>query len=529
VDNLKTKICVIGLDGATFDLLNPWITTGELPTFKKIFDGGVHATSQSCLPVATYPNWKCYSTGKNPGKLGCYWFGHWDLKNKEFVINNSTSFKSMEYWDYLNDAGYSTGIINTPTTYPPKHVKGFMISGGPDVPSANATYTYPPKLQGEIEAKFNYRPSGLKLGRRRDKTIRLTEIQQVIASRFQVAKEYFSTVDVLQLTLTCTDTVMHYCWHNRALLRDMYQIIDAEVRDFMNSIHDDFVLLMMSDHGFGEEQGVFCVNEWLAQQGYLTKKKLTDRYMSLVGKLKARTYSASKKIGIDSTLRKIVPKRIREVASTPGQVYGSIIDWDKTRAYSTPGPSGLIFLNKDVVHQDQENEIQDQLIRELKDLEYPETGEKIINTIHKKGVYHGEYLLDAPDLVIEDSGAYLIYGEMNAEGKIWKESKHSGWVAKHRRNGMFLAYGPDIKEGHSLEDISIMDIAPTILHLMHSAIPQDMDGRVLTEIFQDHSSLANRPLQYRAPIGAAPPSAYEYHEGEDEAIAERLKALGYLG
>lgn len=34
------KVLVIGLDGATWDLIKPWAEEGKLPTFKKLMEGG---------------------------------------------------------------------------------------------------------------------------------------------------------------------------------------------------------------------------------------------------------------------------------------------------------------------------------------------------------------------------------------------------------------------------------------------------------------------------------------------------------
>jgi len=76
------KLVVVGLDGASFELLDPWIEEGSLPNLRKIKDSGVYGDMESCLPPVTSPNWKCYSTGKNPGKLGIFWWENIDVKNK---------------------------------------------------------------------------------------------------------------------------------------------------------------------------------------------------------------------------------------------------------------------------------------------------------------------------------------------------------------------------------------------------------------------------------------------------------------
>lgn len=68
-------VYVVGLDGADWSLLRRWMDDGALPAFERLCSGGVDADLESTLPPITFPAWKCYSTGKTPGKLGVYeWF-----------------------------------------------------------------------------------------------------------------------------------------------------------------------------------------------------------------------------------------------------------------------------------------------------------------------------------------------------------------------------------------------------------------------------------------------------------------------
>ena len=66
----KLKVLVIGLDGATYNLINPLMESGKLSTIEKLMATGCHGDLESSIPAVTFPAWKCYSTGKNPGKLG---------------------------------------------------------------------------------------------------------------------------------------------------------------------------------------------------------------------------------------------------------------------------------------------------------------------------------------------------------------------------------------------------------------------------------------------------------------------------
>jgi predicted AlkP superfamily phosphohydrolase/phosphomutase len=62
------KVLVIGLDGATFDLLTPWMEQGELPRLRALRDGGISGELLSVIPPLSPPAWTTAATGVNPGK-----------------------------------------------------------------------------------------------------------------------------------------------------------------------------------------------------------------------------------------------------------------------------------------------------------------------------------------------------------------------------------------------------------------------------------------------------------------------------
>ncbi len=70
------KVVVVGLDGAIWDPLLPYINKGELPGYAQFWKKGMHGPLLSTIPYLTQPAWKSYSIGKNPGKTGVF---HWSM------------------------------------------------------------------------------------------------------------------------------------------------------------------------------------------------------------------------------------------------------------------------------------------------------------------------------------------------------------------------------------------------------------------------------------------------------------------
>ena len=111
-------------------------------------------------------------------------------------------------------------------------------------------------------------------------------------------------------------------------------------------------------------------------------------------------------------------------------------------------------------------------------------------------LYSGQYVHLAPDILFEmDDFECSIYPGFNKEvyQKIPPDPVYSG---AHKKDGVFIAYGPDIKEDVQIQGAKIYDIAPTILHMSGLPVPDDMDGRVLEDIFREGSEPAQRAVKY---------------------------------
>ena len=68
------RIFLLGWDGATFDLIRPWVAQGKLPNIARLMETGVHGPLRSTIPPWTFPAWTSFMTGKNPGKHGIFDF-----------------------------------------------------------------------------------------------------------------------------------------------------------------------------------------------------------------------------------------------------------------------------------------------------------------------------------------------------------------------------------------------------------------------------------------------------------------------
>jgi arylsulfatase A-like enzyme len=79
-----------------------------------------------------------------------------------------------------------------------------------------------------------------------------------------------------------------------------------------------------------------------------------------------------------------------------------------------------------------------------------------------------------------------------------------------------------------VESANLVDIAPTVLHAMNEPVPRDMDGRVVEEIFEESFRRDHAVRRSDASGDGTAGQDEGYSHKDEEVIADRLKALGYL-
>jgi len=574
------KVLVIGVDAATPDLLMKWAEEGKLPTFSKLIKNGASGKLRSTIPPTTAPAWLSFVTGKNPGKLGIFDFVEREPNTYRTKLVNFQSTHCKSIWEILSDKGKKVGVFNVPTTFPPKKVNGFIVSGWP-IPQG-AVFTYPGDLQQKL---------GLFVGVQEgpERTIamatwmwfagdddclkglyRFTE-REVKATQYLMNSyewDFFMTV------FTCMDPIQHFFWkytdpehplydpekgekYGNEILK-FYQKVDEILKELLNIVGEDTTIIIMSDHGAGPLYNLFNVNDWLRRKGFLERtRKKTNRFLNLSSLIKLlfrrvldRVTNLIYVLGLlkvyyfvtdHSYYLRTLDKTLRAFTGIMPSVRRSLqemdIEWSKTKAYSFgSGNVGRIYLNvkgrepQGIVEPGQEyEELRNQLIKELRKLADPTTGRSMdITVFRKEEIYHGEYVHQAPDIVLYMNELLTEFDPSLGHDSFFSydfSSKRSN--AGHRMDGILILKGPRFRKGLKIGQAEIIDGAPTILYLMGCPIPDDMDGKVLTSAFNP-SYLESNPIKYEKVIEKAAPREHKWSKEEEKAIKERLKALGYL-
>ena len=123
----KARVYVIGLDGATWDILDPLIEQGKLPVFKKLKENGAWSRLRTFEPTLSAVVWTSIATGKSMLKHGIV---DWVFVNKEKiqVPYSSSEKRTPSIWEMMDEKGRRSVVLGWFVTDPPDAVKGVMVS-----------------------------------------------------------------------------------------------------------------------------------------------------------------------------------------------------------------------------------------------------------------------------------------------------------------------------------------------------------------------------------------------------------------
>jgi predicted AlkP superfamily phosphohydrolase/phosphomutase len=559
---MSNKLLVIGLDGASFNVLDPLIERGLLPNIGALIARGARAELETTFPPITAVAWSSFMTGKNPGKHGIFEFVRRDHRSNRELAVNASFRQGRAIWDLLGDAGKRVIVHNFPCTYPPHEVNGLMIADFM-TPKGRRDFAYPASLLQEVEDKFgSYR---LHLSQ----TYAEGNVEGVLDELFDEL-EYKAKVTEYLMTHYEWDAFFQYFWGTDRIQHELWHIIDEshprhdkdEARAYRDRVHAYFervdeiigrlielaaakneserpLVLICSDHGFGPVHKYCSLNIWLLQQGFLKLKgdamTRAKRMMFSLGLTPEFAFKVVKKL----PLGKLRPSR--GVSSQPGasKLLGKVflsfndVDWRRSVAFSK-GNYGQIYVNlkgrepNGVVSQDDYDRTCNRIIERLRELEDPLTGKPWIGQVFRREeIYKGPLVEDAPDIAFLPADMrYLPLGNADFTSNRFMVDAF-GISGCHRMNGVMIAQGAGVRTGVTI-NAQIYDIAPTLLFLLSQSVPEDMDGRVLTDAITEEFMDANR-IRFSSGDESTSGPEHEFSPEENADVLERLKQLGYIG
>ncbi|ELZ31803.1 hypothetical protein C474_07957 [Halogeometricum pallidum JCM 14848] len=518
---------VLGLDGVPWGLLDGLMDDGALPNFERLRTEGASGPLRSTTPANTPVAWPSIATGTWPDKHGLYEFMKLDSSYKQ-VPYSSADVRQPPLWELVSPSI----AANVPMTYPTSDPgeDGGIVSGMM-TPELDDDAVSPDSLRDRFEARvpdYEVDITWADYAGREEQF--LADLDEVMRTRHELM-ELLMENEAWRLfffVYVAPDRLQHLIWDDDTL-REHYEKLDEILGEVMAYCEErDANLYVVSDHGFAPIEKIISVNRILADAGLLTAKDAdgTRGALSQVGLNKDRVMGTLKRLGVtDDKLVQTLPKPVVDFFGEriPGSHGLYDVNFERTDAFLHG--LGSVYVNdtqrfeRGTVPPSDVERTKGEVVRVLEAATDPETGDPLLTVSDGDDLFPNDP--DAPDVVVEAKDGYHVkpkLGETSVEPA-------KGIAAYHRPEGIFLAWGDDVRAGTRVEDAAVVDVAPTVLHSLGREVPEIADGSVLSDVFAPESEPATTAVEtarYAKRDGAAA------SETDTETVEDRLRGLGYM-
>ena len=242
-----------------------------------------------------------------------------------------------------------------------------------------------------------------------------------------------------------TDTISHMFWNSKNReVEDIYCQMDRILGKVNKYCDENTVLIILSDHGFGEYKRAVHLNTWLKENRYLT---------------------------------------LKDGESDSSELFENV-DWSKTRAYAV-GLSG-IYLNiqgresEGIVQKKDANGLANEIAAKLSVIKDTETGRRAVKNVYlKSDIYSGPSAQAAPDLVVGFNRGWRASWQTALGGvpSVVFEDNEKKWRGDHIFDHTEVPGVLFVNRKVKKKDNSIMDVVPTVLEIMKIKKKSQFDGR----------------------------------------------------
>jgi len=531
---MDRQTVLVGLDGLGWDVLEPGLEAGRLPTLDALCEEGTGAVLESTHPPWTPCAWPSFQSGRNPGAHGVFDFFTRDGYEKRLADRRDVDAPYLT--DVAASEGRSVVSINFPLTHPvPAYEDGAVVPGY--LAPEDAGF-HPDGIREAYEEEYGEYVIYPEYGADEDAVEGYVDVARGRRDMARFLDGRFDW-DLLAVQFQVTDSVFHDLDDPEDRLA-VLSAVDGFVDDIID-LGEDPTVVVASDHGMGDYHWTFYVNAWLAENGYCETTEGETEYFrtrkselkgeddpgnsaiatllgtgmsvaSKVGLTPNRIQSALDTVGLAGTVERLLPESV--LVSAQNQT----VDWERSDAFQILFNSLGIHLNRagrepaGSLSDPAYEALRDELIAELGEIRDPD-GDLVFDDIRRKeAVYDGPHLEDAPDLLL-----YPRNYEYDVSGSIlgpFRRYEHQN----HRPDGILVAAGPSLADG-TVDRASILDVAPTVAALLDLPLDADRDGSVLPFCRSPSEEVSWRSLA-DVDYGSA--------GGTDAAVEERLADLGYM-
>lgn len=536
------RVLILGLDGATWTVLDPMRERGVMPNLSALLARSASGTLRSTVPPVTTAAWTTMMTGCDPSRHGVFDHRYYDAASGQMKVNHSGRARVPSVWRTLSDRGRSVAVLNLPGNFPPPKLRGVAVSGM-DAPHLDAALSgdaeFAARMKAEVpdySLRYFWKRAPLSLEELAENSRLTAESFLGRAKGGLLADQYVPDWSALMVQFQNLDPFQHRAW--RHLNVDETGIDDRPWNDAAAEVlrgldraigllieladRRGATILVCSDHGFGPCLGRVHANRILIDAGVARLPGTSGRVLRGAGKIVERVKLWNEKRG----------DRHARTASFDQSVAAQFpFDWKRTLAFAPhQDTAAMVYLNTAARHVGaplttarQIDDAREAARAALAGARHPETGTPLFPRIVETASAYG---IDPaaegyPDLIALPDEPFWVRTKLGP-GRAWVESD-ANLPGTHRPEGIVALCGPGIAPGRSLA-AELRDVTPTILALLGEPIPAHVEGTPLACV------TTTARLDAPAPSIPAPHAtqSFEYTPEEQAIIEQRLADLGYL-
>lgn len=537
------RLVILGLDGATWTVLDPMRRRGLMPNLDALLARSAHGTLRSTIPPVTSAAWTTMMTGCSPARHGVFDHRYYDAAAGQMKVNHSGRIRVPTVWHLLSAAGRSVVSLNLPGTYPPPAVRGVIVSGM-DAPHLEAALAGSPAFAERLRAEVPDYTLRYFWKRVPGSLEELAENARLTAESFRGRAEGGLLADrvvpdwsALMVQFQNLDPFQHRVWRylnvdETGIDDPAWNVAAGEVLKGLDvaigllcelADRRGAAILAVSDHGFGPCLGRIHVNRILIDAG-------VARLPGLSGRLRMRAVRELDLFRLWGAKHKDPAARTASFDTSVAAQFP--FDWRRTLAFAPhQDTAAMVYLNSRARHAGaplstprQVDDARQAAASALAEARHPETGRALFPRVISTADSYG---LDPaaegyPDLIALPDDPYWVRTKL-APGTVWVEAD-ANLPGTHRPEGIVALCLPGVAPGRTLQ-ADLQDISPSILRLFGLPIPAHVEGHPLPclplglDVRQDLPSHA---------VSGPHHAPFEYSAEEQAIIEQRLADLGYL-
>lgn len=489
---MRKRVLAVVLHGFGPYYLDPLLENGRLPHLRAVLDQGASGRLEAPFPISA-ATWVTMFTGQSAGVHGALDYVQVDARSYHGThaqLADNAEYRDQTIFSIASRHGRKVAALFLPMTHPPWEVNGIMVPGFP-IPDERQPVTYPPELSEQIGQIAPTRLMHLRYENKEaieDYIARtLARIEQVTVSTW-----HDGDYDLMYTCIPVPDLAHHYFWNRddpeaMERLYRTYESVDATVGRYAEMVDDDTYLVVFSDHGGGSApRRRFNVNPWLTGQGLLRVRSPLVYRLGLVGATNS-LLQLVRRFRLHQKLRPVLRGRVRQgvLSLTHNDVF---LDWSRTRAYGVEFFYPLIGIEINLAGRQSRGivapgaayeSLREDICRALAALTDDASGRKACRRVcRREEMFHGPHLERIPDIVavLDDDydGKIQLGHEVFTDNTLQWEYPFMGY---HSREAFLAARGPGIAPGAVFPETGMIDLAPTLLHLLGVPIPDSMEGK----------------------------------------------------